>query len=252
VNDVPNAANEGLHDLASDGKDLLFATWLDHRALQAKQPGIGPQLYGAVSRDGGRTWSKNMLIYSSPSGRICECCHPNALVTATGHLYSMFRNNVHGSRDEYLIESQDGGRSFGSARKLGSGTWPLNGCPMDGGGLAVEGNEILSVWRRDKTIYTASGPNAEHEVGPGKDADIVLTRHGRFLIWTSPEGIVVSGPDAGRPALLDPQGGFGQLRRLGDDRAVAAWESPKGINVQVLDRATIARLPTAASVSSIR
>ena len=51
----------------------------------------------------------------------------------------MFRNNVNGSRDEYLVESRDGGRSFAAARKLGSGTWPLNGCPMDGGGLAIEG-----------------------------------------------------------------------------------------------------------------
>lgn len=252
VNDVRMAANEGLHDLASDGKNLLFATWLDHRALQAKQHGIGPQLYGAVSNDGGRTWSKNILVYQSPSGRICECCHPNAFVTATGRLYAMFRNNVSGSRDEYLIESKDSGRSFGSARKLGSGTWPLNACPMDGGGLAVKGNELVSVWRRDKSIYTTSGPDTEHEIGPGKDADVALARDGQFLIWTSPEGLVVSGPDASKPALLDAEGGFGQLRPLGDDRVVAAWESPKGINVQVLDRATIANLPATGVVARAR
>jgi hypothetical protein len=252
VNDVRMAANEGLHDLASDGKNLLFATWLDHRALQAKQPGVGPQLYGAVSKDGGRTWSKNVLVYKSPSGSICSCCHPNAVAESSGALYVMFRNDVEGSRDEYLIESQDGGRSFGAARKLGSGTWPLNACPMDGGGLAVEGNEFVSVWRRDKTIYTASGSSGEHEIGPGKDADIALTRDGRFLIWTSPEGLVVSGPDARKPALLDAQGGFGQLRRLDDDRVVAAWESPKGIEVQVLDRATIAKLPAAGVVAQAR
>jgi hypothetical protein len=252
VNDVRMAANEGLHDLASDGKNFLFATWLDHRALQAKQPGVGPQLYGAISNDGGRTWSKNVLVYQSPSGSICTCCHPNAAAESGGAVYVMFRNDVKGCRDEYLIESKNGGRSFGSARKLGSGTWLLNACPMDGGGLAVKGNEIVSVWRRDKTIYTTSGPGTEREVGPGKDADIAIARDGQFLIWTSPEGLVVSGPDASKPALLDAQGGFGQLRHLGGDRVVAAWESPKGINVQVLDRATIAKLPAAGAVAQAR
>jgi hypothetical protein len=250
VNDVRLAANEGLHDLSSDGRNLLFAIWLDHRALQAKQPGVGPQLYGAVSKDGGRTWAKNVLIYSSPSGRICECCHPNAVVTAADRIYAMFRNNLDGSRDEYLVESRDGGHSFGAARKLGSGTWPLNACPMDGGGLAVHGSQLVSVWRRDKTIYTASGPDAEREIGPGKDSDIALIPDGQFVIWTSPEGLAVSGPDARKPALLDPNGGFGQLRRQDNQHVVAAWESPKGINVQVLDRAALAKLPSAGVLAS--
>lgn len=252
VNDSPSAAEEGLHDLSSDGKGLLFAAWLDHRALQAKESGVGPQLYGASSKNGGRTWTKNVLIYSSPSGRICECCHPNAVVTAVGRVYAMFRNNVNGSRDEYLAESRNGGGSFGAARKLGTGTWPLNACPMDGGGLAFTDGQLDSVWRRGETIYTSSAPGAEHEIGPGKDADIALTRGGPFLIWTSPEGLVVKGPDASKPALLDPKGGFGQVRRLNDEHVIAAWESPKGINLRVLDRATLATLPPASMLARTR
>lgn len=252
VNDVPKAAEEGLHDLSSDGEGVLFTDWLDHRALQAKEPGIGPQLYGAFSTDGGRTWTKNVLIYNSPSNRICECCHPNALVTKDKRVYAMFRNNVNGNRDEYLVESEDGGKSFGEARKLGSGTWPLKGCPMDGGGLALRGNELVSVWRREKTIYTTSGSEAEHEIGPGKDADIALTAGGEFLIWTSPEGLVVEGPGAQKPGLLDPDGGFGQIRPLDEDHVIAAWESPKGITINVLDRASVSKLPNPAALTITR
>ena len=245
IDDSPGSAEEGLHDVSSDGQRFLVATWLDHRALKAKQPGVGPQLYAAVSRDGGRTWAKNVLAYSSPSGRICECCHPNALAGPNSAVHLMFRNNIEGHRDEYLIESRDSGRSYGSARKLGSGTWLLNACPMDGGGLAMQDNEVVSVFRRDHTIYTASGPDTERELGRGKDADIALTKEGKFFIWTSPEGLVVEGPDSPKPALLDSEGGFGQLQRLGDQNVIAAWESPKGVSVKVLDRTAIAGLPAA-------
>jgi hypothetical protein len=241
VNDVPRAAEEGLHDLTSDGKNLMFATWLDHRALQAKQPGAGPQLYGATSSDGGKTWN-NVLVYKSPSGSICSCCHPNALIAPGGNIEVMFRNALQGDRDEYLIESHDRGVTFKWARKLGNGTWPLDACPMDGGGLASGANgQIVSVWRREKTIYRSFATGAEQEVGPGKDADVAVAKDGRYVVWTSPEGLVATGPDSGRPALLDAQGGFGQLRTLKDGRVIAGWESPEGVKIQVLDRHTLAQ-----------
>lgn len=47
----------------------------------------------------------------------------------------------------------DGGASFGKAQKLGEGSWKLNGCPMDGGGLAIDENgDVQTVWRRKNTI----------------------------------------------------------------------------------------------------
>ena len=48
----------------------LYATWLD-------TPGKGKRLMGARSDDGGATWSKNLIIYQSPDGTVCECCHPS-------------------------------------------------------------------------------------------------------------------------------------------------------------------------------
>ena len=51
----------------------MFATWLDDR-------GKGKRLYGASSKDGGASWSRNVLIYESPSGTICQCCHPTAII----------------------------------------------------------------------------------------------------------------------------------------------------------------------------
>ena len=50
----------------------------------------------------------------------------------------MWRNSLDGARDMFVSESRDGGRTFSNARKLGSGTWPLKACPMDGGHLAFD------------------------------------------------------------------------------------------------------------------
>jgi hypothetical protein len=154
----------------------------------------------------------------------------------------MFRNALQGDRDEYLIHSHDRGVTFEGAHKLGSGSWPLDACPMDGGGLASGANgQIISVWRRDKKIYKSFATGAEQEVGTGKDADIAVERGGAYVIWTSPEGLVAVGPDSGRPAVLDAQGGFGQLRTLKDGRVIAGWECPEGVKIQILDRHTLAQ-----------
>jgi photosystem II stability/assembly factor-like uncharacterized protein len=118
VNDVPNAPNEALHTLAADAKGNLFLAWLDHRS------GKGTTLYGARSSDAGATWSKNFLVYQSPDGTICECCHPSSAFASDGELLVMWRNWLDGSRDMYLARSR-AGAVFGPAEKLGIGTWKL-------------------------------------------------------------------------------------------------------------------------------
>jgi hypothetical protein len=50
----------------------------------------------------------------------------------------------------YVATSLDGGKSFGKASKLRSGTWPLKICPMDGGAIACPGESFATIWRRDK------------------------------------------------------------------------------------------------------
>src|SRR5919199_1471209 len=69
----------------------------------------------------------------------------------------MFRNWINGNRDLYLITSSNNGKTFGQAQKLGVGNWKLNGCPMDGGGLAVNKNGTAeTVWRREGKIYAST------------------------------------------------------------------------------------------------
>jgi len=173
VSDVPGAAREGLHAMAASSTGRLAATWLDLR-------GGGTEIWAASSDDGGASWGKNVRVYRSPDGHVCECCHPSAAFGPKGELYVMFRNWLGGARDMYLSASRDGGATFGAAQRLGVGTWPLNACPMDGGsiGVAADGS-VTTVWRRGGRVYLSQPGKPETEVGEG------------FQPWMSGDGAVV-------------------------------------------------------------
>jgi hypothetical protein len=227
INDVAAAPTEGLHALAADENGNLFTTWLDKRG------GKGTKLYGARSTDSGRTWSKNVQIYESPEGTICECCHPSVVIDATGQIAVMFRNWLGGSRDMYLAVSRDG-ITFAKPTRLGRGTWKLNACPMDGGGLVMAQGRIVSVWRRDREIFIASPGEREKKIGEGIDVAVSAGTKGAFAAWTTPDGIRALMPGRGDPTTISQKGSFPAIAGLSDGRAVVAWEDDGKIVVHVL------------------
>ena len=224
ISDVPGAAREGLHALAAGPNGLLFATWLDLRNK-------GTKLVATISRDAGATWSPNFPVYESADGNICECCHPSAAIGADGTIHVMFRNWLGGSRDMWLASSRDGGKSF-NAKKVGEGTWVLNACPMDGGGIAVKANgEVVTSWRREQEIFWTDGPAFQAPNWKGKDSALALDASGKPVIaWT--EGMRLMLFD-GSVRELARHGGFASL--TGSKQGLlAAWESGTGIIVERL------------------
>jgi hypothetical protein len=90
VNDVEASAREGLHGMAAGPKGELYAAWLDLR-------GQGTQIFGSRATVDGGAWSKNVLVYQSPDGTVCECCHPSVALDASGRLRFMTANAVPGA-----------------------------------------------------------------------------------------------------------------------------------------------------------
>lgn len=182
LNDQAGSAREGLHALAAGPKGELFCAWVDLREKKG-------ELWGASSTDGGAHWSANRLAYRSPDGTICECCAPSVVFGPDGTLVVMWRNWLDGARDLYVSSSKDGGATFGPARKQGEGTWRVQACPMDGGGLAVTSEgEVASVWRRERTVYRTIGDGREETLGPGEQASIVFGPDGFFTAWSASRG----------------------------------------------------------------
>ena len=227
VNDVPGAAREGLHAMAVGPDGVLTAVWLDLRT-----PGM--KLYGARSTDGGRTWSRNTQLYASPDGTICNCCHPTLAVEPGGRVWVMWRNVVDGHRDLYAAYS-DNGAPFHSATKLGTGTWKINACPMDGGGFVLDQGKLTSAWRREGDIYLAEPGQPERRLGPGKDVAIAKSQRGIYTAWTKDGGLVVQGPAQTEPRVLAATGGFATLLALPDGAVLAAWEASGAIETKRLE-----------------
>jgi len=217
INDVADAPREGLHSMAAKADGTLFAAWLDQRTK-------GMKLYGSSSKDEGKTWGANTLVYESPDAHICECCHPSVAFDAEGTPLVMFRNWLQGSRDMYVANTKTG-----KSMKMGEGTWPLQACPMDGGSLVVDGKRIFAAWRRDGTVYWNEAGKKEVEAGKGKDVAMVLAAGSTapLLVWNAPDGVRSS---TGK--LLDPKGGFASLAVSGKSVYVA-WESEGGKRIRV-------------------
>jgi hypothetical protein len=225
VNDVPGAPREGLHAMASDGHGQLAASWLDLRKE-------GTRLYGAFSKDGGTTWSKNVLIYEAPGGTICQCCAPSLAATGPGSFTVMFRNVLGDSRDLYTIQLKDG-QLVSKPSKVGLGTWTINACPMDGGGLIYSNGKFISAWRRGDDVFLSTPDKPETRIGAGVDIALAASgghpwvawqKSGKVLIWT-----------AGRTETLAEQGGgFPALAALPDGGVLAAWEAKGAISTRRL------------------
>ncbi len=226
VNDTDTTNKEGFLGLSSDGQQTLFAIWLDVRGTHHNQ------VYGARSVDGGKTWQKNMLIYASPDGHVCECCKPSVGMK-DNNVYVMFRNWLHGNRDLYLIQSNDAGQTFGTAQKLGKGNWRLNACPMDGGSLSInnDGN-VETVWRRETTIYTCETGKAEKALGEGKGCSIETINGKNIYAWSANGSITCLLPDG--TSKIIGKGNLPLLKSVSNNEIVCVWENNKQIESTVI------------------
>jgi hypothetical protein len=226
LNDVPGSAREGMHALASNAQGLVVAAWLDLRQK-------GTRIYAAVSADHGSTWQPDVLVYESPSGTVCECCHPSVAVAANGAIAVMFRNSLEGNRDTYVAVSLDAGRTFAGARKQGQNSWQLNACPMDGGDLEWIDGRLASAWRRGGDVFHVLDDGPERLLGPGADPVMSAYQGAIDFAWATPDGILL------RRGAQDPVrvavGRFPVIwaRR---DRTLLAWEHEGKVHVRMAPR----------------
>jgi hypothetical protein len=203
----------------------MVLAWLDLRAT-------GTRLYAAISRDHGATWSPDHLVYTSPAGTICQCCHPSVAIGADGRIVVLFRNSLDGRRDMYVTESRDGA-VFTPALKQGAGSWVLAACPMDGGAVVLNGRGVSSIWRREGDVYQATDDGREMRLGAGQDPAAAAFAAGVDVVWNTPAGIVLQ--QAGATPVALAAGRFPAV--LASPAAtLAAWEDGGRVHTRLVPR----------------
>lgn len=221
INEKPGSAREGLTSLARGADNSFYAAWLENR-------GDGHQVSISHTADGGKSWGANVCVYRSPDGTVCECCQPQIDVRQRdGKVVVMWRNWLGGARDMYVAESNDDAAHFSAAVKLGSGTWPLRACPMDGGGISAEiGTTFTSVWRRENKLYETRGAAPETLVGEGRNAAAAFdsARQVLYTAWQGPQDTILL-RTGDQPARQIGKGRYPSLAALPNGGAVIVWES---------------------------
>jgi len=239
INQSGKSARERLHAMASSFGGNIYCVWLDLRNSKT-------ELFGAASVDGGKTWSENRQVYRSPDGSICECCHPAVTYDNQENLHVMWRNSLEGYRDLYLAKSFDGGETFSKGQKLGTDGWKLDACPMDGGYLAVGGNQVVTtVWRRKNQIIRTDH-ESEQLLGVGEQPWAAAAGDGVCLVWVGqrngdlflsvpgePESQKIAG-HASDPVIVSSPDGM--------DPVIAFWESSPGKKMQIMAKVIVRKI----------
>jgi hypothetical protein len=228
INGAPDAAREGLHAMTAGRGGRMAVAWLDLRAK-------GTELWVSTSDDAGKTWNPEQSAYRSPSGTVCECCHPSAVFGPDGRLHLMFRNSLDGARDMYLVsEAERTARgSFGPATKLGTSTWKLNACPMDGGSFAIRPDgRLIATWRTEGRVLMG-WEGAQEPLADGKNPWLALTSRGPVIVWSEGARIVLKRGEEVR--TLSNRGNDPVVVAGPNGSAYVAWEEARaGIALRAL------------------
>jgi hypothetical protein len=227
INDLADVAKEDFLSLGSNGDGHFFAIWLDVRI------GKKNNIYGAQSIDAGKTWLKNQIIYKSPDGSVCDCCKPS-VVMKDQQVIVMFRNNLNGNRDFYIIQSKDGGATFGTAQKLGEGSWKLNGCPMDGGGLMIDNNNaIRTIWQRQGNVFSCDPGKKEILISKGRQCAIAGINGAYYMAFISEGKLYCRKPD-GKTIQLGSGESSPKLVAIDKSRTLCVWEYDSKIHHTII------------------
>src|SRR5438477_2925038 len=221
VNDKPGAASEGLQNITALPDGSFYAVWLDSR-------NGGAQIEGSRLEPGGRNWGQNINVYNSPDKTVCECCHPSVASDGKNKLVVMWRNWLEGNRDFYVTESTDRGNRFSPATKIGTGSWPVKACPMDGGGIIAASNVgTFAIWRRQNEIMLSTPTLPEMQLGTGTQPVLARVNERTISAWQDGSNVVIQ--DIDNREVQRVSGAYPSLVASPDGkRAYLAWEGTEG------------------------
>jgi hypothetical protein len=127
--------------LAVGPKGEVYVAWIDKRDLdRAKAAGrkyAGAALYYAVSRDGGRTFGKNVKL----KDEVCECCRI-AVDFDHGRPVFLWRDILPGGIRDHALMCVGPRGAPAAPRRASVDDWAIEACPHHGPALVVDAGGV--------------------------------------------------------------------------------------------------------------
>jgi hypothetical protein len=134
--------------------------WLDSRKLSKKNStaassGEVAMMYTSVALDG------KLGPEVSIDNRVCECCQPAAVLTASGIL-AAYRDRTDQEIRDISVVRFDGSK-WSEPKNVFADQWKINACPVNGPAIASHENHVAVAW------FTAANNQPKVEVAFSND-----------------------------------------------------------------------------------
>jgi hypothetical protein len=128
-----SAVEHGFVSMADDGAGRMALVWLDGRAKD------GTALLSARVGAQGPASAEERV-----DGRVCDCCQ-TALVRTPRGLLAAFRDRTEDEVRDVAVARFEAG-AWTPARVVAADHWKIDGCPVNGPALAVDGERVAVAW----------------------------------------------------------------------------------------------------------
>ena len=298
LNDDGMAVNHAFGTIAASPNGKLYATWIDgrNRNFIGMSDPISPaesrkdikmrdltipestmrmgarpmkmyehdnsQLMMASSEDGGKTWSKN---YPVTGMRVCSCCVPNIGFLDGGETVIVSYRFVTDEylRDQVVVRSTDGGKTFSEPTYISEDGWIATFCPHAAASMTNDhGNRIHAAWftggqtNEEAGIYYTYSDDAGQSFAPRRlmartpahtvlHAEVRVDKNDR--VWVAWENFTEDKPQIFLANLNQDSGEWSEAYQVSDgtrnsilpmlaadgENVFVAWTEKKGEDSQV-------------------
>jgi len=216
INDDDGDHSQSFFTMKTGPDGAVYIAWLDGRDKPSNRPGTS-SLYLAASRDGGKTFSKNIKI----AGDICPCCRPSIAFGPSGKMFVAWRHVYDGHERVIVVaSSEDGGKTWSDPVRVTGKGWVIDGCAHAGPSARFINGKLYVTW------YTGDGDRAAVKLAVSNDSGKSFT------------GVrEIQGPvlDANHPYIAESQDSVHVIFQGRDPETEGGWGPSQAWVVQVMD-----------------
>ncbi len=188
------ASEHGFVSLVPLQEDRVLAVWLDGRHTTGAHAGR-MTLRSAVLNRAGALAEERQLDDST-----CDCCQTDAARLEDGRTLIAYRDRSPAEVRDISVIERSGQGSWSTPRTVHADGWTIEGCPVNGPAIALNGSRVLTVWptqaggtpevRYSLASSTARGPARTLATGAGTlgRVDAAAWEDGFLVTWLGDAG----------------------------------------------------------------